>query len=320
MPESIAAERIKLEVLERREVTGEVVQLRLGSPGGPALPEWEPGAHIDLHLPNGMTRQYSLCGSPDDRDSWTVAVMRDQASRGGSQSVWDELGEGACVEVGGPRNDFLLAEAARYIFVAGGIGITPLLPMVRRLAAQGAEWKLVYGGRRRDSMAFANELHAQFGDRVELVPEDERGLIDLAAALGAPDEDALVYVCGPEPLIAAVERAAEAWHADAVRAERFVARAVAEATGVDESFVVALRDGRQISVEAGVSVLETLRAEGFELASSCEAGTCGTCEVGVLAGVPDHRDDVLEDDEKAANDAMMICVSRSLSPVLELDL
>jgi ferredoxin-NADP reductase len=309
-----------LEVLERRELTAEVVQLRLGAPGGQELPVWEPGAHIDLHLPNGMTRQYSLCGSPDDRDSWTVAVLRTQASRGGSQSVWNDLAEGTRLTVGVPRNEFSLAEAARYVFFAGGIGITPLLPMVRRLAAQGAEWKLIYGGRRRDSMAFAAELHEELGDRVELVPEDERGLIDLATALGDPDPGAVVYVCGPEPLIAAVERATEAWHTGSVHAERFVAKAVAQANGAEVPFVVALRDGRQIPVQPSVSVLETLRAEGFNLASSCEAGTCGTCEVRVLAGVPDHRDDVLEDDEKAANDAMMICVSRSLSPVLELDL
>lgn len=320
MRDTIQVERLKLEVLERRELTAEVVQLRLGSVGGPGLPAWEPGAHIDIHLPNGMTRQYSLCGSPDDRSSWTVAVMREQASRGGSQSVWEDLAQGTAVDVGAPRNEFPLTEAVRYVFIAGGIGITPLLPMVRRLAAQGADWRLVYGGRSRASMAFAAELHAELGDRVELVPEDERGLIDLASALGAPDPDAVVYVCGPEPLIAAVERATETWHVGAVHAERFVAKAVAEARGIDQPFVVALRDGRQIPVQAGVSVLEALRAEGFDLASSCEAGTCGTCEVRVLGGEPDHRDDVLEDDEKAANDAMMICVSRSLSSVLELDL
>lgn len=312
--------RLKLEVLERHELTSEVVQLRLGSPDGPDLPAWEPGAHIDIHLPSGTTRQYSLCGSPDDRGSWTVAVMRDPASRGGSQSVWDDLRQGVRVEVGVPRNEFALEKADRYVFVAGGIGITPLLPMVRRVAAEGAEWQLHYGGRRRESMAFAAELRDELGDRVHLVPEDEMGLIDLASALGDPDPGTAVYVCGPEPLIAAVERVTEGWHDGALHSERFVARAMAEATGVEQPFVVALRDGREVPVQPGVSILTALRAEGFDLASSCEAGTCGTCEVGVLAGVPEHRDDVLEDDEKAANDAMMICVSRSLTPVLELDL
>jgi ferredoxin-NADP reductase len=320
MPEMTDEARVKLEVLERRELTAEVVQLRFGSIDQSELPAWEPGAHIDLHLPSGVTRQYSLCGSSDDHGSWTVAVMRDQASRGGSQSVWDDLVVGTRLEVGRPRNDFPLVEAARYIFVAGGIGITPLKPMVHRVAAAGANWRLVYGGRRRDSMAFASELHEQFGERVELVPEDEHGLIDLAAVLGAPDPDAVVYVCGPEPLISAVERSTVSWHPKALHFERFVARAVAEAGGDDRAFVVALRGGRKIPVPPGVSALAALRAEGFELASSCEAGTCGTCEVRVLAGVPEHRDDVLEEDEKEANDAMMICVSRALTPVLELDL
>jgi ferredoxin-NADP reductase len=320
MPESDVEQRLKLEVLERRELTAEVVRLRLGSPDGPELPGWEPGAHIDIHLPSGTTRQYSLCGDPEDRETWTVAVMRDPASRGGSRSVWEDLVEGTRVEVGLPRNDFPLEDAARYVLVAGGIGITPLLPMVRRLASQGADWKLVYGGRRRNSMAFAAELKDGLGDRVHLVPEDECGLIDLPAVLGDPDVGTAVYVCGPELLIAAVERATETWHPDALHSERFVARAMAEATGDEQPFVVALRDGRQVPVQPGVSVLTALRAEGFDLDSSCEAGTCGTCEVGVLAGIPEHREDVLEDDEKAANDAMMICVSRSLTPVIELDL
>ena len=319
MREGTDDDRLTLEILERRELTAEIVQLRLGSSSGAELPLWGPGAHVDLHLPNGMTRQYSLCGSPEDRSSWTIAVMRDQASRGGSLSVWADLADGTPIDVGTPRNDFSLVEAPRYVFVAGGIGITPLLPMVRRVAARGVDWKLVYGGRRRDSMAFADELHQELGHRVELVPEDEQGLIDLPAALGDPRPDTVVYVCGPEPLIAAVERATESWHEGALHVERFKAKAMADVTGPDRPFVVALRDGRQIPVPPGASILETLRAEGFDLDSSCEAGTCGTCEVAVLAGVPDHRDDVLEDEEKAANDAMMICVSRSLSPVLELD-
>ncbi len=316
----MVTKRLALEVLQRRELTTEVVQLSLGLPDGVELPHWEPGAHVDLHLPNGMTRQYSLCGSPDDGGSWTVAIMRDQRSRGGSNSAWDDLEVGGQVEVSGPRNNFPLVEAQRYVFVAGGIGITPLLPMVRSLAAGGADWKLVYGGRRRSSMAFADELSEQYGDRVDLVPEDERGLIDLPAVLAVPDPASAVYVCGPEGLIAAAERTAATWHDGALRVERFVASALIAPNSEDAPFVVALRDGRRVSIPTSASVLEALRADGVDLDSSCEAGTCGTCEVGVLAGVPDHRDEVLDENEKAANDAMMICVSRSLSPVLELDI
>ena len=321
MSDSDEAEpRIKVEVLERRELTAEVVELRLGSQDGPDLPGWGPGAHIDLHLPNGMTRQYSLCGPPDDERAWTVAVMREKVSRGGSQCVWDDLVVGSRIEVGLPRNEFPLVPALRYVFIAGGIGITPLLPMVRDVSGTAADWKLVYGGRERASMAFASDLQKHHPDRIELVPQDERGHIDLDAAIGEPDAETVIYVCGPEPLISAVERATDRWRADALHVERFVARAVAAPTGVDTAFVVALRNGREVPVPVGVSVLAALRAEGMELASSCEGGTCGTCEVAVLGGVPDHRDEVLDDDEKAANDAMMICVSRSLTPVLDLDL
>lgn len=164
-----------------------------------------------------------LCSDPEDREAWAVAVLRGQAPRGGSRIVWEDLAEGTRAEVGLPRNDLPLENAAYYVLVAGGIEITPLLPMGRRLAFQGADWKLVYCGRRRNSMAFAAELKDGLGDWCHLVPEDECGLIDLPAVLADPDVGAAVYVCGPESLITAVERATETRRPDALHSKRFVA-------------------------------------------------------------------------------------------------
>lgn len=311
---------MELQVVDRHQETRDIVSFTLAGTDCGRLPAWAPGAHIDVRLPTGLIRQYSLNG-PLDGAEWRISVLRERDSRGGSAFLHQAVKAGDRLQVSAPRNNFRLEHARHYVFVAGGIGITPLLPMIGSVAAAGAEWRLVYGGRSRDTMAFADELVRRYGGRVELVPQDERGLIDLASTVGDPDPGTLVYVCGPEGLIAAVETVTAHWPADSVHSERFVARGAAQSRGaLDESFVVALRDGREVAVLAGVSVLQSLRDAGMDLDSSCEAGTCGTCEVAVLGGVPDHRDDVLTDDEKSLNDAMMICVSRSLTPVLELDL
>ncbi|MGW4586938.1 PDR/VanB family oxidoreductase [Amycolatopsis thermoflava] len=307
-----------LEVTAREARAEGVVALTLSRPDGGRLPDWTPGAHIDLVLPNGLTRQYSLCGDRWDAHSYRIGVLREPAGRGGSAYVHDRLRPGDRVGIGGPRNNFPLVPSGRYLFVAGGIGITPLLPMIHQADLLGADWTLLYGGRRRASMAFTDELAAD-GDRVHLVPEDEHGLLDLASWLGTPRPGTKVYCCGPAPLLAAVESACRDWPPFSLHVERFTAREQAPAR--DEPFEVELRrTGATVTVTPGISVLEAVRGAGVDVLSSCRQGTCGTCETGVLAGVPDHRDSILADHERAAGEVMFVCVSRSCTDRLVLDL
>jgi ferredoxin-NADP reductase len=302
-----------------RAAAADVAVLTLVRDGG-HLPPWTPGAHVDVILDDGLVRQYSLCGRPADQDSYRIAVLRAPDSRGGSAAV-HALGTGDRVRIRGPRNHFPLAAAARYVFVAGGIGITPILPMLEAADAAGADWVLHYGGRSLASMAFRDTL-AGYGDRVHLVPQDEAGLLDLAAILGTPAPDTLVYCCGPEPLLAAVEDRCASWPGHALRLERFTARPREAEAGVleDDSFELVLqRSGLTLRVPADRTVFDTMRAAGVSVLGSCLEGICGTCEQGVLDGEVDHRDSVLDEEEQAAQDCMMVCVSRARGPRLVLD-
>ncbi|MCG0286517.1 PDR/VanB family oxidoreductase [Streptomyces sp. PSAA01] len=310
-------------VTGREEVASDVVALTLRHPTGRELPAWEPGAHLDLVLDPGPTRQYSLCGDPADRASWRIAVLRAPAGRGGSARVHDTLTEGSAVRVRGPRNHFALRPAARYLFIAGGIGITPLLPMTAAAEAAGADWRLLYGGRTRASMAFADQLTARYGGKVRLVPQDEEGLLDLAPYLDAPAAPGtLVYCCGPEPLLRAAEEACLTWPDGALRTERFQPRTdAADAEPAVGAFELVLtRSGLTLTVEPEHSVLRTVEAAGVPVLYSCEEGTCGTCETDVVEGEVDHHDSVLTDEERASGETMMICVSRCRGPRLVLDL
>ncbi|MFD5480008.1 PDR/VanB family oxidoreductase [Streptomyces hawaiiensis] len=305
----------ELVVGERESAADGVLALTLRHPLGEPLPAWEPGAHVDVLLEPGLERQYSLCGDPADRSAWRIAVLRESAGRGGSAHVHDQLGEGARVRVRGPRNNFTLEPAPRYRFVAGGIGITPILPMLAAAEAAGAEWTLLYGGRTRASMAFGAEL-GRYGDRVTIAPEDETGLLDLPSVLDDVPEGTLVYCCGPGPLLDAVEARCPS---GVLRVERFQPKE--RETGADTEFEVELaRSGRTLTVAPDVSVLDTVRAAGVEVLYSCTEGTCGTCETDVLDGEPDHRDSVLTEEERAAGETMLICVSRCRGKRLVLDL
>ncbi|MFJ9538578.1 PDR/VanB family oxidoreductase [Streptomyces sp. NPDC101225] len=303
-------------VVGRRESAADgVLALTLRHPLGEDLPAWEPGAHVDVVLGPGLERQYSLCGDPADRSAWRIAVLREPDGRGGSAHVHARLGAGDTVRVRGPRNHFRLDPAARYRFVAGGIGITPILPMLAAAEAAGAEWTLMYGGRTRGSMAFTEEL-ARYGERVALCPQDESGLLDLDRVLAGLPADTLVYCCGPGPLLDAVE---ERCPAGRLRVERFTPK---EQQGrPNAEFEVELaQSGRTVTVAADVSVLDAVRAAGVEVLFSCTEGTCGTCETDVLEGAPDHRDSVLTDAERRSGETMMICVSRCRGKRLVLDL
>lgn len=298
-------------------VAQDVVALRFEAADGRGdLPEWEPGAHIDVVLDSGLVRQYSLCGATGDRSSYRVAVLRCHDGRGGSDAV-HRLALGAEVDIRGPRNHFELLPAQEYLFIAGGIGITPLMPMMEEADRLGRRWRLVYGGRSLASMAFVDEVLGMRGD-VDLRPQDEHGLLDLRRIVdGAPS--ASVYACGPEPLLTALEGACESLERPKPHVERFAA--VEVDTSHDRSFEVELAGSRRIiQVSSGCSILAALEDAGLSPEFSCREGTCGTCETAVLSGEIDHRDVLLTDEERAANDTMMICVSRATGERLVLDL
>lgn len=300
-----------------RVAADDVVELTLAAADGSPLPPWTPGAHVDLILGEDLVRQYSLCSSPADEAAYQVAVLKTPDSRGGSVAVHN-LVEGQPLRIRGPRNNFALAPARRYVFIAGGIGITPMLPMIEAAVATGADWTLHYGGRSRASMAFLDQL-ATYGERVDLVPQDERGILDLANILANPDPDTLVYVCGPEPLLAACEAGCESWPSGALHLERFTPKVV-ERDGDDASFELVLqRSGITVTVGPDQTVFDAIRAAGVSILGSCLEGVCGTCETGVLEGEIDHRDSVLDPDEQEAMDTMMVCVSRGCGPRLVLD-
>ncbi|PRY44582.1 PDR/VanB family oxidoreductase [Umezawaea tangerina] len=296
-----------LVLVDRQSIADDVVLLSLRREDGGALPPWEPGAHVDVVL-GDLVRQYSLCSDPADRTTWRIAVRRAEDGRGGSSRA-HALAVGDAVWVHGPRNTFPLVPAARYLFVAGGIGITPILPMVRRAAADGIPWRLVYVGRRRSAMAFRDELP----DGVELHPRDEVGPPDLAALLSGTDDGTAVYCCGPERMLAAVSSRPRG---PSPHVERFSALPVGEPGAFE---VELASSGLVLPVPADRSVLDVLEAAGVAVLWSCREGTCGTCETGVLAGAPEHHDTVLTEDERRVGDVLMVCVSRS-SGRLVLDL
>ena len=317
---AVSADVAMLRVTGKRVVAGDVLTLELASPQGLRLRDWSPGSHIDLVLPNGMTRQYSLCGDRWDPFTYRVGVLREQTGRGGSAFVHDGLEVGDLVGVGGPRNNFALVPSEQYLFVAGGIGITPLLPMVAQAELLGADWRLLYGGRTRTSMAFLDEL-APYGDRVQVVPRDELGLRHhLPAFLGDPRPGVAIYACGPAGLLAGMEVACAGWPAHTLRTERFVADELGGPVRTTSFEVELARTGATVTVTPDRTVLEAVGAAGVDVLSSCRQGICGTCETTVLTGVPDHRDALLDDDERLANDCMFICVSRARSDRLVLDL
>lgn len=306
---------LTLTLEQKIALADDVVELKLKA--RTTLPPWQPGAHVDLLLGPDLVRQYSLCGDPQDRRFLRVAVLREPNSRGGSHFVHDELQEGQEIQIRGPRSHFPLVESPRYQFIAGGIGITPILGMIREVERAHADWHLLYGGRRRDSMAYLRELE-KYGDRVRIQPEDTDGRMDLDSVLGTPRSDTAVYSCGPEPLLDAVEAKCEAWPRGSLHVERFAPRSLGDRT--DTEFEVEFaRSGITATVPEGISILDVAAGEGIFAPRSCSEGVCGTCETVMLDGEPEHRDSVLTDDDRA-DGCFMPCVSRALSDTLVLDL
>lgn len=309
--------------VRRRSVVAEgAIELVLEGIDGEQLPLWAPGAHVDLVLDDQTIRQYSLCGDPSDRTTYRVAVLQEQEGRGGSTRIHRDLDAGDTVMLRGPRNHFELARDEAYLFVAGGIGITPLLPMIREVDAAGLSWRLYYAGRQRATMAYVSELEALYPgndgrQRVQVLPSAEVGRLDVDRVLSEAEPGSVVYCCGPESLLDAVEEAS-AKHGLPCHVERFTPRTIENA--VDIPFIVRLASsGTELEVPADRTVLDVLFDADIDVITSCEEGTCGTCEVHVLEGVPDHRDSVLTHEERTACDRMMVCVSRSLSHLIVLD-
>jgi ferredoxin-NADP reductase len=308
-------------VEERRMLAdGQVAELRLRASGDEPLPAWTPGSHIDLVLPSGLIRQYSLCGDPTD-SRYTVAVLREPQSRGGSTEVHDHLVEGETLMIRGPRNHFPLEPAPHHVFIAGGIGITPLLAMARATAEAGGSWELHYGGRSASLMAYVDAAAALTGGSVTIYPQDEVGLIPVRQILESVDGASAVYTCGPEPLLVAVEQHGEEVGLP-VHLERFgPSSAPTTPSGENTEFTVTLqRSARTLPVPADTRLIDVVREVLPMVPFSCEEGYCGSCETVVLDGIPDHRDSVLSEAERESNTCMMICVGRSKTPQLVLDL
>ncbi|MQA15321.1 MAG: 2Fe-2S iron-sulfur cluster binding domain-containing protein [Pseudonocardiaceae bacterium] len=304
-------------VVDEIRVEGQDVRsFRLVAAGGEKLPSWQPGCHLDVLLPTGRRRQYSLCGDPRDRGSYRIAVRRIAAGAGGSRELHDCVGTGSTLTARGPRNAFPYVRAGGYLFIAGGIGITPILPMVKQAAADGAPWQLVYTGRSRASMPFLDELSELDPARVRLRSYDECGFPPSGSEIlqYAPDR-ATVYCCGPAPIIANVRRDLPDSAAQALHFERFTAPPIVDG----QPFEIALtRSNRVLTVPPDRSALEAIRQQIPDIAYSCRQGFCGTCRTRVISGEVDHRDRVLTDRERT--DTMTTCVSRSRGDQIVLDL
>jgi ferredoxin-NADP reductase len=319
-----SSDRVLLPVrlTEASLVANSVRSLIIRRSNGALLPPWEAGAHVDLLLPGGETRQYSLCGDPEDLSHYRLAVRRKEQGRGGSVWIHDELAIGDIVRIRPPRNHFPLEPASRYVFVAFGIGVTPILPMLRTTTRHRLPWQLFYGGRSRESMAFLEEIE-RYGAAFTVASDDQAGVLDLPAIVDQLDAASLLYVCGPAGLVDDIKVAAEReGHGDRVRYELFDAsRRDDEVETEERAFEVELaRSGIVVSVAAMHSILEAVRAAGVDVASDCEDGICGSCETPVLSGRVEHRDHVLTRTEQQQNTCLMICVSRALDRRIVLDL
>ncbi|PQO23259.1 cytochrome [Rhodobacteraceae bacterium WD3A24] len=300
-----------LRVAERRHEATGVMGLVLEHPSGRALPRWSPGAHLDVILPGGETRKYSLCG-PAGAETYQIAVLREPESRGGSAWLHDAVQAGDRLSVRGPRNHFRLDEdAPAHVLIAGGIGITPIIAMADRLRALGRDYRIHYAGRARAGMAFADRLERDHGDRLTLYPGDAGARMDLGAIFEAAPAGAQICACGPERLLSALEAMAEGRDCT-LTVEHFSASSGLLDPANETAFEVELRDSDlTLTVPADRTLLEVLRSKGIDVASDCEEGLCGSCELEVVAGDVDHRDRVLSRAERREGTRMMACCSRA---------
>lgn len=304
----------------------DILSLELRPMTGKDFPAFEAGSHIDLHLPNGIVRSYSLLNDCRERHRYVVAVLKDKASRGGSRAVHEQLRIAMPLQISEPRNNFKLVEtAAHSVLVAGGIGITPILSMVQRLHQLGCPFEVVYCARSRLSAAYVAEIealttqvHWHFDD-AQGGPPDLQALLATRPGVGANNTH--YYACGPAVMLDAFERSCASLGYTHAHIERFQAVEVAPASDAQQTYTVELkRSGQVLTVMHGQSLLATLQAANIDCSTSCEEGICGSCETRVLEGTPDHRDSVLSPQEQASHKMMMVCVSGCKSSHLVLDL
>jgi vanillate O-demethylase ferredoxin subunit len=297
----------------------DVISLDLRPAGDAELPAFTAGAHIELHLRNGLPRNYSLANPQWEWHRYYVTIQKDAASRGGSLFIHEQIRAGDIIRISPPRNNFALHEdAAHSVLIAGGIGITPIWCMIQRLAALGRSWRLIYATRTRRRAAFLDEIMALEHVHLHVDDESAGALINLDAVVRDAPPNTHFYCCGPLPMLAAFERATTDVPPDQVHVEYFSAREPVEASGGFD--VVLARSGRTVFVPQDSTILDALLAAGIDVGHSCLEGVCGTCETKVLEGIPDHRDVVLSPRERATNKTMMICCSGSKSGRLVLDL
>jgi vanillate monooxygenase ferredoxin subunit len=316
---------LTVEVVRKWDEAHGICGFELRRPDREPLPAFSAGAHIDVHLPGGFVRQYSLCGSPACQDRYEIAVLRDEQGRGGSMAIHDGVLQGDLIRIGTPRNLFPLeAEAQQHLLLAGGIGVTPILSMAEHLAAAGTPFEMHYCTRSRERAAFVERLAGPaFRDRVRLHFDDANAeaAFDLAGVLAAATAQTHLYVCGPRGFMDAVlaEARAQDWAEHRLHYEFF--SATIQEAGADTAFEVRIASsGASVEVPPGCTVVAALAKHGVDVLTSCEQGVCGTCMTRVVEGRPDHRDSYLTDEEKAAGEYFMPCCSRASSPVLVLDL
>ena len=315
---------IEVVVTSRTTEAQDICSYELASVDGNPLPPFSAGAHIDVHLPDGLIRQYSLCNHPEERHRYLIGVLNDPASRGGSRCLHEHIQKGARLQISEPRNLFPLAhEARRSLLFAGGIGITPILCMAERLAHVGADFELHYCARASERAAFVQRLKdSSFAERVFLhFDEQPHTAMNTAQVLAAPDANVHLYVCGPGGFMQHVldSALAQGWQEACLHREYFAAAPLD--SSLDGSFSVKLASSGQVfDVPADRSVVQVLESHGIEIAVSCEQGICGTCLTRVLEGIPEHRDLFLTEQEQALNDQFTPCCSRAKTPLLVLDL
>ena len=315
---------ISVKVLRKTQEATGICSYELARPDGAALPGFSAGSHIDVQVPGGLTRQYSLCNDAAEQHRYRIAVLRDPASRGGSVAMHDALKEGDTLLISEPRNHFPLVHAQRTLLFAGGIGVTPLLCMAQRLSSIGADFTLHYCTRSADRTAFRDEIGASpFAGRVQYHLDDgaPEQKLDLPALIAKPQPGTHLYVCGPTGFIDWVVQSAAkfGWPADQVHVEYF--GAAPQDTAGDKAFQVKIASsGATYQIPADQTVTQALQAHGVEIMVSCEQGVCGTCITRVLEGECDHRDLYFTDEEKAKHDQFTPCCSRAKSAVLVLDL
>jgi vanillate O-demethylase ferredoxin subunit len=317
-----AVQLLTVQVADVRAEACDVMTLELRAVSGSVLPPFEPGAHLDLHLPNGLVRQYSLTNDWRERDRYVIGVGRAEKSRGGSDYVHSQVRAGMQLKISAPRNNFPLDPAAeQFLFIAGGIGVTPIMAMIRWCVAQSKPWRIIYAARSRQRAAFYEQICGLARSSAQFHFDDEAGqVLDVAQAISSWSPGERVYCCGPTPLMEAVKALSGQLPPDTIRFEWFTVPESDEPQE-SESFSVRLeRSGREFQVPADKSILEVLEENGFEIPFSCREGLCGTCVTNVLGGEPDHRDYVLSDEERESGRMMTICCSRAKSPSLTLDL